>query len=284
MATVMGGVSYGLYAITKRYVAPLISPPTPEKLDQDKGTVDEQFEKAFASLEQLAKDTEALKASEHERAEKLDKVLEELDTFMRDTKTASRRQEDDTERLREDLKTVKSSIPGAMAAHKDFTDGRLKEISTEVKSLKSLVGQRMNSNPSPAPPASAAASGFRAPPITTTPTTSNNYTRPYSNGAVAPSSPAVASVPAATSAATTTPAAADPAPAKQNGETANGDGGVSVSSAGKQDYMSSLGGRSSPFGSGMPAGKASIPAWQLAAAAKSSDAGSSQAQQAGSSS
>lgn len=45
-------------------------------------------------MEQLTKDTEALKASDQERTEKLDKVLDELDAFMRDTKSASRRQED----------------------------------------------------------------------------------------------------------------------------------------------------------------------------------------------
>ncbi|KAK7753617.1 peroxisomal membrane protein pex14 [Diatrype stigma] len=267
MATVMGGVSYGLYSLTKRYVAPLISPPTPEKLDKDKATVDEQFEKTFASLEQLARDTEALKASEQERTEKLDKVLEELEAVMRDTKAAGRRQEDETDRLRDDMKTLKGAIPGAMAAHKDFTDGRLKEIASEVRSLKALIGQRMNAPPAPAPaPAPSVAPTLTASPTTTTPTTttSSNFLRPTTNGSAAPlSSPATA---------TGTPSSSS-APAKENGSAANnGDGGASVSSptAGKQDYLSSLGGRSSPFGSGAPAGKASIPAWQLAAA-KSSD-------------
>ncbi|RYP65578.1 hypothetical protein DL769_006281 [Monosporascus sp. CRB-8-3] len=254
MATVMGGVGYGLYFLTKRYVYPLVSPPTPEKLEKDKATVDEQFEKAFATLEQLVKDTETLKSSEKERTERLDKVLEELESFMRDTKSAGRRQEDETDRLRDDMKSLKSALPNAMSAQKEFTDSRLKEISAEVRSLKSLISQRMNS-------ASA----------TSTAATSNSL-RP-SNSNAFPTGPA-ANTSTTSSPLPLTNAAASPvvdAAAKEDGEAnkANGDGSASSPApapATRQDYLSSLGGRSSPFGSGLPAGKASIPSWQLSAA------------------
>ncbi|KAH9907458.1 peroxisomal membrane anchor protein conserved region-domain-containing protein [Xylariomycetidae sp. FL2044] len=246
MATVMGGVGYGLYFITKRYISPLVSPPAPEKLDQDKALVDEQFEKAFATIEQLVKDTEELKASEKDRTEKLDKVLDELETFMRDTKSASRRQEDETDRLREDMKTLKGAIPKSMTANKEFTDNRLKEITNEVKSLKTLIAQRMapSSTPSPAP--------------------TSNYLRPTSGNA-APTSQS------------STPA---PSPAaKENGDSTGAAKDENTAGTSKQDYLSSLGqgGRSSPFANGTGASKASIPAWQLAAS-KSGDssAGGSQ--------
>ncbi|KAI1847614.1 hypothetical protein JX265_000865 [Neoarthrinium moseri] len=235
MATVMGGVGYGLYAITKRYVYPLVAPPTPEKLEQDKASVDEQFEKAFSTLEQLSKDTEALKASEQERTEKLDQIITDLESFMRDTKSASRRQEDETDRLRDEMKTLKELIPKNMSANKEFTDSRLREIANEVKSLKALIGQRMSSTPAPAAPAS----------------TTGGHLRPSTGNAT----------PATTA---TSPATPIPQPTGKENET-NGD---ETASNTKQDYISSLGGRSSPFGSGMPGGKASIPAWQLAMANK----------------
>ncbi|KAI1337029.1 peroxisomal membrane anchor protein conserved region-domain-containing protein [Xylariaceae sp. FL0016] len=236
MATVMGGVGYGLYFITKRYISPLVSPPTPEKLEQDKEAVDEQFEKAFATIEQLVKDTETLKASEQERTEKLDKIIGELDTFMRDSKSASRRQDDETERLREDMKNLKGVIPKSMSAHKEFTDSRLKEITTEVKSLKSLITQRMSSTPAPAA------------------STPSSHLRPTSGNA-APASPSASP--------------ATDASAKENNVEGAKTNNEIVSTPSKQDYISSLGGRSSPFGG---AGKASIPAWQMAAS-KSNDAG-----------
>ncbi|KAI1424025.1 peroxisomal membrane anchor protein conserved region-domain-containing protein [Xylaria sp. FL1777] len=267
MATVVGGVSYGLYFMSKRYLYPLIAPPTPEKLDQDKTTVDEQFEKAFATLEQLAKDTEALKQSEAARTEKLDKVLEDLEAFVRESKSASRRQEDETERLRDDIKNINATIPKSMTAHKEFTDGRLKEISNEVRSLKSLISQRMNSAPATASPLPGS-------------------TATYNGGASAPLRPTSAN---ATSASPTiTPSAEGKENDGLNGSNGAQDGnnaGASSSTPSKQDYISSLNGRSSPFGSGMPTGKASIPAWQMAASnTKTSANGASSSSPAGSSS
>ncbi|GAP87016.1 putative peroxin 14 [Rosellinia necatrix] len=260
MATVVGGVGYGLYFISKRYLYPLVAPPTPEKLDQDKTTVDEQFEKAFATLEQLSKDTETLKESEAARTAKLDKALEDLEAFVRESKSASRRQEDETERLREDIKTINATIPRSMATNKEFTEDKLKEISNEIKSLRSLISQRM-STPAPSPAAGPAAT--------------------YNSGASAhlrtPS----------TNAASVSPVATPSTEVKENGSL-NGNGTGSAQdenktstptpAPSKQDYISSLGGRSSPFGSGAPAVKASIPAWQMAATtpkASDSAAGSS---------
>ncbi|KAI1078041.1 peroxisomal membrane anchor protein conserved region-domain-containing protein [Whalleya microplaca] len=245
MATVMGGVGYGLYFMTKRYLYPLVSPPTPEKLDQDKSLVDEQFDKAFATIEQLVKDTEALKSSEKERTEKLDKVLEELETFMKDTKSVGKRQEDETDRLREEMRSLKGVIPKSMTANKEFTDNRLKEISNEVRSLKSLVGQRMN--PSSSQSTSSSANGFL-----------RSATNNAAPGTPGPASPAIDTA------------------VKENAEAAQDD--ISPKTTRQDSYIPSIGGRPSPFGVGAPSGRASIPAWQMAAS-KSSDA-----QEAGSSS
>ncbi|KAK8121038.1 hypothetical protein PG999_005158 [Apiospora kogelbergensis] len=243
MATVVGGVGYGLYSISKRYIYPLVAPPTPEKLEQDKATVDEQFEKAFATLEQLSKDTEALKSSEQDRTQKLDKILEELEEFMAETKSGKRRQEDETDRLRSEVESLKEAIPKSMTANKDFTDERLREIANEVKSLKSLIGQRMSSAPA-------------APSLNTT----SNYLQSAKSNAPSTS--------------TTTPG--NEPETKINAETGNGTNGETPSAPGKQDYLSSLGGRSSPFASGMPAQKAAIPAWQLAMASSEAENGSQQ--------
>jgi peroxin-14 len=177
---------------------------------------------------------------------------------MRDAKSASRRQEDDTDRLRDEMKSLKDGIPKSLSANKDFTDGRLREIANEVKSLKALMGQRMSTS-SPAPAAS---------------TNTGNYLKPTSGNA-APATPA----------ATPATPAADVG-AKENGDAKAAINGDAAPETGKKDYLSSLGGRSSPFGSGLPAAKASIPAWQMAMANKSSgsDAANGAQQEAGSSS
>nr|CDP28331.1 PEX14 peroxisomal biogenesis factor 14 encoded by the pex14 gene [Podospora anserina S mat+] len=232
MATVVSGVSYGLFSLGKRYVYPLIAPPTPERLERDKKSIDEQFEKTFALVEQLAKDTEALKAAETERTEKLDTALNELETVIGDLKSANRRRDDEAQRVRDDVQSLKDSIPRALNNQKDLTDTRLREVNAELKSLKTLITQRMNP--------------------TATSTSVNNYLRPSTGGTTPAASPAAV-----------TPAA--PATV-ENGDEAPKTTTYSDYLTGNHNRTGSAS-ASSPFNSGMTA-KASIPAWQMMASKK----------------
>jgi len=243
MATVMGGVGYGLYFVAKRYVYPMIAPPTPPQLEQDKQAIDESFEKAFSLLDQLAKDTETLKSSEQARTERLDIALTEVETVISELKTASRRREEESRRMGDEVRGLKDLIPKAMEGQKENTDTRLKELNTELKSLKTLMGQRMN-------------------PTTSTSTT-NSYSRPSGMGASSVSSSAP--TPNTTSNGSSTTEVVTPKPASVS----NGTGTESVASV-----QNSTTGRSSPFNTGAPAGKAAIPAWQMAAANKNLNSGS----------
>ena len=163
MATVVGGVGYGLFFVAKvdpglfivliasdpfssqRYIYPLIAPPTTPQLEADKASIDESFNKAFALLDQLQSDTEALKASEQSRTQHLDTALQDVDTVVGELKDASRRREDEARRINDEIRGLRDLIPRAMEAHKETTDTRLKELNAELKSLKTLVGNRMGS-------------------------------------------------------------------------------------------------------------------------------------------
>ncbi|PSS14930.1 hypothetical protein M430DRAFT_142195 [Amorphotheca resinae ATCC 22711] len=232
MATVMGGVSYGLYFMAKRYVYPMIAPPTTPQLEQDKQAIDESFEKAFSLLDQLAKDTETLKASEQSRTERLDTALTEVESVIGELKTASRRREEESRRIADEVRGLKDLIPKAMEGQKENSDARLKELNNELKSLKTLMSQRMNS-----------------------PTASNSspYGRTAGAGAPTPTPPSASSVNGASSGEAVTPKPA------------------SVNNTVGTESVASLQGRSaSPFNTGAPSGRAAIPAWQMAAANKSS--------------
>ncbi|KAF4507434.1 hypothetical protein G6O67_006068 [Ophiocordyceps sinensis] len=212
MATVVSGVGYGLYSLGKRYVYPLVAPPTPERLEQDKKSIEEQFDKAFALVEQLSKDTEVLKTAELQRSERLDTALADLEMTMVDLKAANRRREDDAQRIRDEVQALKDAIPKAMDSQKDVTDNRLLEINSELTSLRTLVKQRMSSG---------STTGASHPPRAGTP---NSSERAGDSGANATAGEAQSSV----------------------GRTSRSGGGS---------------------GNGMA--RASIPAWQMAAAASS---------------
>ena len=130
---------------------PLVAPPTPEKLEQDKKTIEEQFDRAFSLVEQLSKDTEDLKKAEQQRTDRLDNAISELETVMADLKSANRRREDDAQRVRDEVQSLKDSIPKALSNQKDLTDNRLREINGELTSLKTLLTQRMSSSVNSAP-------------------------------------------------------------------------------------------------------------------------------------
>ncbi|KAI9762122.1 MAG: hypothetical protein M4579_000602 [Chaenotheca gracillima] len=256
MATVMGGVSYGMYFVAKvgdasldkvvahvdvlelkRYIYPLIAPPTPPQLEQDKESIDESFNKAFALLDQLATDTETLKSSEQARTERLDKALHEVESVISELKTASRRREDEGRRMGDEIKGLKDLIPKGLEAQKENTDARLRELSTELKSLKTLVGNRMGAAPLP-----RATSDSGSPSGTQSPVTANGN---------APKTPTVRAADGK-----------DGVAASQQPAQSNNNAPLDASSVPSDRKATST-----PFGSSVGTGnRAAIPAWQMAAA------------------
>jgi len=117
----------------------MIAPPTPERLEQDKKSIEEQFDRAFALVEQLARDTEALKAAEKDRTERLDAALEEMESVLKELKMSNRRLDDDSQRIRQDVQILQDSIPRAVEAQKEATDQRVKELNKELVGLKTLL-------------------------------------------------------------------------------------------------------------------------------------------------
>lgn len=156
--------------------------------------------------------------------------MTEVERVLSDLKSASRQREEESRRIGDEVKGLKDMIPKAMEGQKETTDIRLKELNTELKSLKTLMGQRM------APPTAQSTNSFSRP-ATSTPLGVAPHTTTNVNG-------------------TSSTDTAVPKPA-------------SVSSGSGTESFA-LHRTSSPFNTGAPSGKAAIPAWQMAAANKSS--------------
>lgn len=143
--TIISSLGYGLYVLVNRYVYPIIAPPTAPQIEQDKKAIDESFEKVFSLLDQLAKDTEDLKLSEQNRTSKLDVALNEVESTLSNLKSSSRRREEESRRITDEVHGLRNLIPKAMEEQKETTESQLKELNAELKSLKLLLGQRINS-------------------------------------------------------------------------------------------------------------------------------------------
>ena len=146
MATVTSGLSYAIYTLSARYIFPLIKPPTPPQLESDKASIDESFSQAFALIDQLASDTAALKSSEQERTEKLDRALEDVDAICQDLKDMNKRRENENRFLTDQVQGLRDLVPQALEGWKSREDGRLEDLGNELQSLKKLIGNRMGNS------------------------------------------------------------------------------------------------------------------------------------------
>lgn len=97
-------------------------------------------------IEQLSNDTASIKASEEQRTEKLDEAIADFERTINNLKEASRKRDDDTRRLGDDVRTLQDMIPRAMKTQEKTADDRLKDLGQELKSLKTLLNNRVSSN------------------------------------------------------------------------------------------------------------------------------------------
>ena len=161
MATVSGGVGYGLYYLTKRYVYPLIAPPTPPQLEADKASIDDKFSQAFDILDTLKDDTAALKNAEEERKARVDAALAEVESVVQDLKNAGKRREDESKRVGDEVRGLRDLIPKALEGQKESQKKALEDLQTELKSLKQLVMNRT----APARPSYVPSGNIGTPPL-----------------------------------------------------------------------------------------------------------------------
>ena len=173
--------------------------------------------------------------------------------MISELKSASRRREDEGRRIADEVRGLRELVPKALEGQKESTDGRLKELGGELRSLKMLVGNRVGggsgSGVGPSPSGAQSPIGRPFPAL--------GGERPSGSGPITPREPASTQIPGPTvngtsdskaeELGTSSSAAAVPAP------------GVTVP---KRESSSSHG-----FDS-RPSSRAAIPAWQMAAANK----------------
>lgn len=126
----------------QRYVYPVIAPPTPEQLSQDKAAIDASFAEAFQLLDQLSTDTAALKAAEEERTKRVDTCLEEVESVIEQLKATAKRREEEGKRVGEEVRSLRDLIPKALEGQKEAQAQALMDLQNELKSLKALVVNR----------------------------------------------------------------------------------------------------------------------------------------------
>lgn len=154
MAVVSGGFSWALYFLAKHYVIPLVSPPTQSQLDTDKETVAAQFDQVQEMLSILQKDTEEVKTKATEQNEKVEAALSEVNTAVTDMKQKTERRENDIRRLALEMDQLRELIPNAIESVKTVQNDALNDLGGELRSLKTLLQNRLKAPGSSSSPVS----------------------------------------------------------------------------------------------------------------------------------
>ncbi|KAL8732868.1 MAG: hypothetical protein Q9166_002469 [cf. Caloplaca sp. 2 TL-2023] len=149
VATLTSTLGYTLYALSRRYILPLISPPTPPQLESDKASIDASFARAFALIDQLATDTSEIKKSEEERTKKVDTSLDAVNKVVEDLKDGNKQRERENRMIADQVHSLRDLVPKALEGWKAQSDNRLEELRDEVKSLKKLLATRVGNPGTP---------------------------------------------------------------------------------------------------------------------------------------
>ncbi|KAK9353472.1 peroxisomal membrane anchor protein conserved region-domain-containing protein [Lipomyces doorenjongii] len=149
MATASVGVTYGLYVLAKRYVVPLILPPTPAALEADKEAVSAEFARAEELLQQLQSETEALKEAEKRRVESVDQAVEELHKVIEEANTQLESREREMRQLQAEIENVRDELPKYLDRTAEGHKQDLFDIQAEIKSLKQILSNRLRSPVNP---------------------------------------------------------------------------------------------------------------------------------------
>lgn len=146
MSTVSVGVMYGLYQVSKRYILPLLMPSTPEELEVDKLALGSEFEETNALLAQFVKDTQELKDVDEQCSRDVDESIEGLRTALKNLKYETDKRDEEFNYIKYQVDELMTGVPRAVEKNGSVQKHGLKEIQTELKSLRNLVGMRVKAS------------------------------------------------------------------------------------------------------------------------------------------
>lgn len=153
MAATTVGVSYAMYEVAKRYVLPLILPPSPEVLDAATENLEEEFKNAQALLDKLQEQNAELKRSEIDRTKKVEEMISELESTLQLVQLQVSRGDKDMELITQQIDAVKEAIPKDLKVQSDVQAKELTDVLSDLKSLKQIVTTRNQpSSPKPTTP------------------------------------------------------------------------------------------------------------------------------------
>lgn len=160
MATVSVGLAYGIYECTRRYVLPMIMPPTPAALEADKEALEAEFERTEQLVKQLQEDTAAIMKQEKLRTVEFNRVMNQAREVIESIKDQSEERKQESKLALTNVESLRDLLPRALKQHSEVQANAITELQTELKSLKQLLFRRQAGVTPQVPPASSVPSSL----------------------------------------------------------------------------------------------------------------------------
>jgi peroxin-14 len=92
-------------------VVPLIKPPTPAELENDKALITTKFDEAQRTLDLLKAEAAELKSSQEKQQQKVGEALESVEKAVSDLRESGSRRESDLRGFKTDIDSIRELIP-----------------------------------------------------------------------------------------------------------------------------------------------------------------------------
>ena len=137
MATATAGIVYGLFEVTKRYIAQNILPESSTKLEQDKEEIQTHFSKVDKLLESIEQEQNDFREKETKKLEELDDTIRELQDTLEKTTQTRDTMENDFKLLKLELNNLQNAVDKFVSGNNITSE--LNSMNNEIISLKNLI-------------------------------------------------------------------------------------------------------------------------------------------------
>ncbi|KAH3665674.1 hypothetical protein OGAPHI_003862 [Ogataea philodendri] len=136
MATATAGVSYAMYQIIKRYVVPRVLPPSKTLLEQDKASIDQEFQRVESLLEKFEADQKEFFEEQKAKSSKIDETLHEIDEIISKTNEKNLNNEETLKYLKLEIENIKTTLLKTLDGQKATLNAELSSMEKQIQDIK----------------------------------------------------------------------------------------------------------------------------------------------------
>ncbi|EPX71120.1 peroxisomal docking protein Pex14 [Schizosaccharomyces octosporus yFS286] len=139
MGVISGGFAWSVYTLVKKYLVPMLEPPSPNAYEEDKNALDRRFEEAEKTLHSLSETTKSLSQRTEKNQDDLDAALDDLEETLSTLRRDSDQRDREIARISHDVYTMSAkTLPQSLEMIQKSQEESLKKLAEEVKQLQSL--------------------------------------------------------------------------------------------------------------------------------------------------